>query len=156
MDLKVYFKLKGRIVMLILGIFSMSMLLIMSIWMLSNNIWVGFVFLIVLLLCMFGFYCSEIYGIRIKNNKVRIISQNKVKFAKLDEVEEIYVEFIKIKNYYEAYITLELTNGNEYRFIYDKIRVHRGGNRKFNITDENVYSLKDKLLECDKIVVDIK
>jgi hypothetical protein len=131
---------------------------IMTYFVLTKNEEILPMIIIVLIdvLIIFGFVCGEVYGFKIKNDKLRIISQFGVKFCKLEDVNNIYVEFIKIGKYYECYALLEMNDGKTRRFVWDKIRSYKGPGVRFNITDKNVDEFKNKLSECEKISVDIK
>lgn len=158
MDIKVYFKTVNRGLMLFLSFFCIALLGVMTYFVLTKNEEILPMIIIVLVdvLIIFGFVCGEIYGFKIKNDKIRIISQFGVKFCKLEDVNNIYVEFIKIGKYYECYALLEMNDGKTRRFVWDKIRNYKGPGVRFNITDKNVDEFKNKLSECEKISVDIK
>ena len=158
MEIKVYFKTTNHGLMLFLWFFCIALLGVMTYFVLTKNEEILPMVFIVLIdvLIIFGFVCSEIYGFKIKNGKLRIISQRRVKFCKLEDVNNIYVEFIKIDKYYECYASLEMNDGKTRRFVWDKIRSNKGPGVRFNITDKNVDEFKNKLSECEKISVDIK
>lgn len=158
MEIKVYFKTANHGLMLFLRFVCIALLGVMTYFVLTKNDDILQMIIIVLIdiLIIFGVICSEIYGFKIKNGKLRIISQRRVKFCKLEDVNNICVEFIKIGKYYECYALLEMNNGKTRRFVWDKIRSNKGPGVRFNITDSNVDEFKSKLSECDKISVDIK
>ena len=158
MEIKVYFKTTNHGLMLFLWFFCIALMGVMTYFILTKNDDILRMVFIVLVdvLIIFGVICIEISGFKIKNGKLRIISQSGVKFCKLEDVNNIYVEFIKIGKYYECYASLEMNDGKTRRFVWDKIRSNKGPGVRFNITDKNVDEFKNKLSECEKISVDIK
>lgn len=157
MDIKVYFK-TNTVFLTIAWIFCVVVLSIMSYFLLFVGKEVGpSIFIIVVdILIIFSFICVNSYGFRIKNNKISIISQYRVRFCKLENVEKLDIEFEYDGKYYDCYATLYLTNGKISKFVWTKIHSSKGPDIEFKITENDVYEYKNKLMECDKINVEIR
>lgn len=158
MNIKAYFKLKNRIFLWVLWIFCISLFCLFEYFLIfeQKETVPAIIFGVVLVLLIFGLFCSEIYGIRIKDNKVRIISQYRVRYCKLEDINKLNIEFINVGRVYECYATLEMVNGKIYKFVWDKVRNSKGPDQRFNITEQNVDKYKEMLLQCDKVEVEIK
>ena len=156
MNVKVYFKSYG--------IFSIILFILITLFLLSFSFIICFEFgeilpslftLIMAIIMAFSIYCSKIYGIRIKNNKLRIISQYKVRFCDFDDVEKIEIKFIKEKKYYNCYASLYMDSGKKIDFEWDELRSSKWPHIDFKITEEDVYKYKELLSVIDKINVEI-
>jgi len=156
MDVKVYFKING-VFQILMWIFIIPFLALFSYFAFFESNEIGFIiFVIVLdLLMILAFISSHIYGFRIKNNRLRIISQFRVRFCKYDDVKNLDIKFIQENKYYDCHATLEMNNGKFFVFEWSKLHNTKGPGTEFKITEEDVYKYKEILSVVDKINVEI-
>lgn len=156
MNVRVYFKING-VVQIFAWIFLVLFLSLFSYFAFfeSNEIGISILAVVIDLLMIIAFICSHIYGFRIKNNKLRVVSQFRVRFCNYDDVQKLDIKFVKINKYYDCHATLEMNNGKLFIFEWSKLHNTKGPSTEFKITEEDVYKYKELLSVIDKINVEI-
>ena len=99
---KLYFKLdqKGSIIAYALCYFLIPFGIIMLLRTNNDNAFLIGILVSILLLVIFNQVIFSINGIRIKDNKVRIIAKYKIRTFNYDDINKVDVTFDKIKDYY--------------------------------------------------------
>ena len=110
-----------------------------------------------LTLVSLGIIFGSMYGFKIDDKYIRIVSQQRIKKYAIDDIKRIDVAFTKDGKYYvvDAVVFLHNCETPTY-YAWHSIRGGKGPRMRFNITDENIGRYIDLMSSHDKFNIEIK
>ena len=110
-----------------------------------------------LTLVSLGIIFGSMYGFKIDDKFIRIVSQQRIKKYAIDDIKRIDVTFTKDEKYYvvDAVVFLHNSETPTY-YAWHSIGNGRGQSIRFNITEKNIHKYIDLLSGYNKFNVEIK
>lgn len=156
--MKINFRIKGLIIFIILLpllYFLFGLVIYYAIK--ARQFLPIFISLLIMILPTIGFVFGFMHGIKFNEKTIRIISQQRIKRFKIEDVKTIEVKFLKKKKYYKVVAIVFVYKGNSpIQFVWDSISSYRGPSINYNITDKNINQFIEKLSMFDYIKIKVE
>lgn len=155
--MRIYFKFKSILLIIFTPMIYFLFGILLYFAILSKELIAIILSILFILLITTGIFFGSIYGFKIDSRYIRIVSQQRVKKYKIENIKNIEITFKKIKSNYKVVAYVFLYEGKTpIKFVWDDISSYRGPSLKYNITDKNINKYIEKLSSFNFFTVNIE
>lgn len=137
--IKIYFRLKSLLLIFITPLVYILFVFIFLLAIYKQIIIGAIITLLIIFIITLGIVFGLMYGFKIDDKYIRIVSQQKIKKYEIESIKSINIIFTKINKYYSVEAKVRLINDDlPTIFSWDYIYTGKGCKLFYNITDKNI------------------